>query len=1009
MVLVKSEWEKREASNTEKLESGTKSKQNALNISKAVLGSLVGNEASVKAVFSGSNQQLADAGSQMSNAEFGLAVGMLAAMSVAGGVGSNLGFRSAAGLEGTKIPWWRSLPSGQNTQNRIGRYTKKTDVQTGKDVLNTLNEVLRQNGNKQIRGKDAQDFLDNPSLSRELAKVNANPVAYSARVTSIRLGKAAQSYKAEITKVKEQLAAVNKRRADGEAVTGDEVQSSRLPIDLAELEGLLKDSTKLETTYRRDAFAEESPEAYRQFQQIEARAKETNLKRDLDIASLKRQRSGLVREIDEAASELNSDDSLYRQFDAANLTRLMDLKAELAENDREGLILDNNYTKLTANRDSVLASATEARRNAAVDSLRNEQKELDLLSDPAVDKRVALDKANEMERVAEQAVKDEQLLRENVKDADERIRQLEDDLSYKQMLIRRGDGNEELLKSERRQSAELSRLTEERANLEGGETDRLLADEALDVEPSGRVTFAEGDASESNLGSSKTSRTPAGIAAATALAAASLIPGASSQTTSTSTSASYETSIPEPSASTASTATGTVEGEDSSEAGFSIKTTLDRANIDELLTITLKVAADAYDPNIAREPLYTYFGQFDVPVVFYLRNRTLYIGFRGTDSVSNFLTDIHSSDAGASNLLSDYGLFYDRLGPKRSNIKFHAGFIKECLQSYEFLEQKLKSVDNIYDRIVLGSHSLGGAVSQIFAYVYNNSVNYAGKKPISYVVTYGQPRALFDNVDYIKMYNDSVSNYIRCWNTGDPIAYFPFRKKVSIDFAFNTNMLSGYTHVGTSFNLRENLSNSNVNIQAYELIQGSADQLVALLRSYDADQTKRALATLTNKKYLSLLIYCYYQNLRVNDIKPDITAQNIEGVNIGVQQTMETKATTIEKCNIVKPFGLAELLAGNPIVDSQDEIESFVLSSLSAITVSGHKLFAKAHSLTTYQGYVDRLLDQEIVKGQNLFDIIRDRPYLSQERVPLDIPKLPPVVGITKDFPVESYAQLISY
>ena len=83
MVLVKSEWEKREASNTEKLESGTKSKQNALNISKAVLGSLVGNEASVKAVFGGDTQALADAGSQMSNEEFGLAVGMLAAMSVA--------------------------------------------------------------------------------------------------------------------------------------------------------------------------------------------------------------------------------------------------------------------------------------------------------------------------------------------------------------------------------------------------------------------------------------------------------------------------------------------------------------------------------------------------------------------------------------------------------------------------------------------------------------------------------------------------------------------------------------------------------------------------------------------------------------------------------------------------------------------------------------------------------------------------------------------------------------
>ena len=428
-----------------------------------------------------------------------------------------------------------------------------------------------------------------------------------------------------------------------------------------------------------------------------------------------------------------------------------------------------------------------------------------------------------------------------------------------------------------------------------------------------------------------------------------------------------------------------------------------------MLTITIKVAEDAYDPNIGREQYYSYFGEFDVPIVFYLRNRTLYIGFRGTDSVSNFLTDIHSSDAGASNLLSDYGLFYDRLGPNRANIKFHAGFIKECLQSYEFIEDKLKDVDNTYDRIVLGSHSLGGAVSQIFAYVYNNSVNYPGKKPISYVVTYGQPRALFDNPEYIKMYNDSVPSYIRCWNTNDPIPYFPFKKKVSVDFAFNTNMLSGYTHVGTSFNLRENLANSNVNIQAYELIQGSAEQLVALLRSYNAEQTRRALDVLTDKKYLSLLVYCYYTNLRVNDIKPDVSAENIEGVNMNVEKEMQTKATTLEKCDVVKPFGLSELLAGNPIVDDQDEIQSFVLSSLSAITVTGHKLFAKAHKLVTYQGYIERLLTQEIEKQENLFDIIRDRPYLSEERTPLVIPKQPPVIGITKEFPVAAYPQLISF
>ena len=413
---------------------------------------------------------------------------------------------------------------------------------------------------------------------------------------------------------------------------------------------------------------------------------------------------------------------------------------------------------------------------------------------------------------------------------------------------------------------------------------------------------------------------------------------------------------------------------------FSIKTILDRSNIDELLSITIKVATDSYEPQMGDMEFYEYFGQFSVPFIFYLRNRTLYLGFRGTNSISNIITDLQTGDTGESNILADYEIFNTKINEYFSKIEFHTGFIKACAESYEFIIEKLQSSSNIYDNIVLASHSLGGAVGQIFAYVYNNSSNWEGKKPIKYVVSYGQPRALFNKEDYLKKYNDSVPNYIRVWNTNDPVPYIPFKKKVGIDSFFHSSMMSGYTHVGRSFNVKENLSNNNINILLYELIQGSSKQLKALLKEYNLEETEEGLKLLSDEKYLSLLTYCYYENLKKNEIKKDVSFEEIESLNIGVGEEMKLKKTIKEKCDIIKPFGISDLLEANPVVDDLSPIKNFQLSSLSAITISGNKLFSKAHKLFIYQGYIDKLINKQVEERKTLFDIIKDTSFKTDER-----------------------------
>ena len=167
-----------------------------------------------------------------------------------------------------------------------------------------------------------------------------------------------------------------------------------------------------------------------------------------------------------------------------------------------------------------------------------------------------------------------------------------------------------------------------------------------------------------------------------------------------------------------------------------------------------------------------------------------------------------------------------------------------------------------------------------------------------------------------------------------------------------------------------------------------------MLSLYNLEETEQGLALLTDKKYLSLLTYCYYENLKVNEIKKDVTKDKLENLNVGVQEQMIGKKTVKEKCDIIKPFGISDLLEANPIVDDLDPIKNFQLSSISAITTLGNKIFARAHSLITYQGYLDQLLTKQVEQRQTLFEIVEERPYLDKEKKMIETIPQPKVIGI---------------
>ena len=988
MVLIKTEEQiKQEEEDEKKLYDkyyGDQKKPGTFDFIKGIVSGISGDEASLRGMLKGNKDQIALAGQNITPAMFAVQLANLGAGMVAGGIGNraggSAGLRSVDPLEYSKmkIPWYKNVPKG-GFKAREGRFQGEPKTYTTKEFVEQIS--------KEWVGKTpltkAQKLLmeNSPEIRAKILDINSRPNYYRA-IGSVRI----------LTQVKSTLQKQIKKLTDETAL---DMANSRGNFDnlpasflesMKELQLLKKDVSDLSvelSQHEADSITYEKNE--NATGQVEPEIKPTeqikleNVEEALEgkelskIERLMKSRDVIRDELTKVTDQLAEMDITYPKYNEL-FRRQKQLQESLDNVDKEGQNLDKNFW------------VNEVKRNFKSDIKKKVGKPTKVVepveTKPVEKVEIKVSKPTvpkvETEPVEIEPVETDNLLEKTGKE------------KYDEERAERAKRE----KRNREQQEEEEKAEEnERPNFDDPVDEEVIEDEPTENQPLLKKNKPVKLKAKKKVKESKKPGKP--------LTQPINPPITYTGNTKTFNQPSRRVFGDAEEEFIEVNAMGGVEGTSTGSTGYSssIKSTLDRANIDELLSITLKLSEDSYfGKEIGREEFYDFFEQFDVPVLFYLRNRVQYIAFRGTDSISNMLIDIQTANTGESNLLNDYEFIQNKLSSYFGNIKFHSGFIKATIQSYQFIEEQLRQNSNVYDSIVVTGHSLGGAVAQLFTYIYNNSnTGFEGKKPIKYVVTYGQPRALFDNPDYIEKYNNSVPNFIRCWNTNDPVPYFPFKKKVSIDNVLGTNMMSGYTHVGKSFNLKENLSNNNINILAYELIQGSTEQLIEMLSQYNLEETEQALALLTDKKYLSLLTYCYYENLKVNEIKKDVTKDKLENLNIGVQEQMIGKMTVKEKCDIIKPFGISDLLEANPIGDDLDPIKNFQLSSISAITTLGNKIFSEAHTLTKYKGYLDQLLTKQVEQRQTLFEIVEERPYLDKEEKMIETIPQPKVIGILED------------
>ena len=406
------------------------------------------------------------------------------------------------------------------------------------------------------------------------------------------------------------------------------------------------------------------------------------------------------------------------------------------------------------------------------------------------------------------------------------------------------------------------------------------------------------------------------------------------------------------------------------------KRTQNTENIDELFSITIKACTDVYDNKIGEERNYYYFGNFDIPILFFVSQKILYIAFRGTDSISNILSDLTTADIPVfknntnSNFLNRHEPFNKILDSRASNIEFFLGVILSLKLSYSFIIDRIKDIDHSINSIVVTGHSLGGGAAELFTYVYNNSnEDKYNKIPIKHTVTYGQPRVLFDKPEYIKLFNNSVNSYHRVWNTLDPIPYLPFKKKIVIDNILDSNILSGYTHVGNSFNISGNIVNNEINLLLYEILKGNKQKIEMLLDNKDLLTNSKLLKFMLSDKYLSLQLYTFYKCLEDVEVKDEITQDQLTFLTKELQKDTSKLLSYAEKCDLVKPWGISEILKMNPIGDDLDE-ENFTIDCIAGCSIASNKLTSKAHKLEYYHEQLDKLIARQIDKKKPIFEVI---------------------------------------
>lgn len=184
----------------------------------------------------------------------------------------------------------------------------------------------------------------------------------------------------------------------------------------------------------------------------------------------------------------------------------------------------------------------------------------------------------------------------------------------------------------------------------------------------------------------------------------------------------------------------------------------------QLLNIINYCKLSYEDPSNIKNNLYVFLesSKTDAQCYIFYTFSTLYITFRGTSSIKDWIADLNCS-------MTSSEIF------NNSDIKVHSGFYNQYISiRHDIIRNviELRNTCNIQNTVICG-HSLGGALATLCA--FDLKQNLFLYDPL--VVTIGAPRV--GNKAFSKSYCNLIHKSFRLSNLKDPIPYFP------LSFRFN--------------------------------------------------------------------------------------------------------------------------------------------------------------------------------------------------------------------------------
>jgi len=448
--------------------------------------------------------------------------------------------------------------------------------------------------------------------------------------------------------------------------------------------------------------------------------------------------------------------------------------------------------------------------------------------------------------------------------------------------------------------------------------------------------------------------------------------------------------------------------------------TKDFKNIDELLRLTYRAAADSYEKTVFTiEGEYYLIDGYGIPVLFHKIGNKLIVALRGTDSTSNIITDLYTTNpiTIGENKLSNYPFFRNRINEK-NEVQFHAGFIKALADPptgrnrlraniesdytplYAMIRENIDKFSGIVTDLIFTGHSLGGALSGLCYYIYQNDTRMEDKITNSVrCITYGSPRFVIKGgEDY---YNEECPNLVRCWNEFDIISYVPLYKSIT-----GLNILSGFIHVGKSLCLDSPLSRNDINQLVVDILREEKPVAVGL-RGMRVDEAVEACNTVATPDYQKNIIKGLMEQLGNGvEVREEISPETILSME---HKTIEEMKEGRSPKDIYSGIGLSRMLDEAQVGEDPRQRE-FYYGSIFGFIMGTNSISSKAHKLKTYKENIDRLIREEInskidilenegkTQEEVIEEIVREEIIESvEDKIEEDRQKIP-ILGFTEDY-----------